>query len=529
MTRIKNRGTPPPPFRTKTAPGVVGSTRPTRRHAKRPGPLNLARAVHTAAVQLRRMVSRGAKQLGPALFRAADVAATVANTLRPAAGKIAGSVLELASLTAEMTEVLQPIDSVTSGGGGILGQLLLDSEFVTQRPLLTNDQQATLRQTFQTLRKDIRRTMRVGSDFPEQVHLVMRELYARHLQRYGEGKALIIGYLGTPPDRGNCEASTKLVVAVFSELGITEADGWTLGVQKYDDHIQPVLYHAEDGLVWNLMAGSLSAEIDAPIYRPEFLLDGFVRGRGMKSPSSVEALRLAAPNVPPRKGVAAPPTARSNSNLSFAPGTGVGVYRDGPTEPETTLQSPYEGDAQEMSERFQRQSEKQTILSRALNAYREHPDDPETCYRVANVFHDFRQYTQALTYARKVEQLQPENRNSKVIILVSLNEMDRHEEALQLATHYADTIGDPVAAKVYRYEMQRALIRIALQPGATVEQLHRARDALTDFLSTWPDGVDYFMQDEKFHWQLDQDNKQYLVAVLAKIQDRLATKSQPPQ
>lgn len=532
----------------------------------------MARAVHTAAVQLQRMVSQGAKQLGPALFRATDAAGAVAKTIRPAAEKIAGSVLELAGLTAEITAILQAIDRATFDDGErheatavltsmldldapsaddaqsankrsvpiaieplpllqdmpaipAMGRLLLGGEFVTQRPLLTNDQQATLRQKFQTLLKDIGRKIRGKSEFSERVHLVMQTLYARQLHAYGAAQALMISYLGTPPGPGNCVASTKLVVAVFSELGITEADGWTLGVQKYLDHIQPVFYHAADGLIWNLMAGSLSAEIDAPIYRPEFLLDGFVRGRGMESPLSAEALRLAVPNVPP--GTGDPTTSSTNSNLDFAPGTGVGVYRDGPAPSATTLQSPYEGDAREMAARLKNQIAAQQPLSRALEAYRRNRNDPAACYDVAAAYEELHQFTQALTYARKVEQLQPENRNSKVIILEALYKMERYDEALQLATRYTNTIGDPGAAKVYQYVMQRVLTKIALQPGASADQLHRARDALEKFLSTWPDGVKYITQDGESQWWIDRGQKRHLIASLTKVEKRLAAMSQP--
>ena len=130
----------------------------------------------------------------------------------------------------------------------------------------------------------------------DRVEWILAELF-RHdaLGAYVRDSSTMARFFDGPDRGGNCEAETKLVVSAIQASGIDLTGEYTLGVQVFDDHVQPVLVDARDRTVVGLVDGRREEKVLAPIFDPAILLHAYVAGLGRAPSVSAEALLLFAP------------------------------------------------------------------------------------------------------------------------------------------------------------------------------------------------------------------------------------------
>lgn len=77
----------------------------------------------------------------------------------------------------------------------------------------------------------------------------------------------------------NCSGQTKLLVALYHDLGLTPPKGWRFGAEEFNDHIRPVLYNESSGelidLVYNKVARYKKSN---PIFTPTGILRAMLDG-----------------------------------------------------------------------------------------------------------------------------------------------------------------------------------------------------------------------------------------------------------
>lgn len=66
----------------------------------------------------------------------------------------------------------------------------------------------------------------------------------------------------------NCVGETYLLMALFQDAGFRPPAGWELGVQFFNDHLRPVLYHPQNVKTFDLVSGAIG-KVEAPVLGPE--------------------------------------------------------------------------------------------------------------------------------------------------------------------------------------------------------------------------------------------------------------------
>lgn len=130
----------------------------------------------------------------------------------------------------------------------------------------------------------------------ERIHRVITELVINdHLSSYTLAISRMSGFLIDDPPGGNCEAETRTIIAALQAARIDLTGDDVLGVQVFDDHIQPVILDRRHQTVWVLLDGTVERTIRAPIYHPSLLSHALLIGRGATPRVRIEELLLAAP------------------------------------------------------------------------------------------------------------------------------------------------------------------------------------------------------------------------------------------
>jgi hypothetical protein len=81
---------------------------------------------------------------------------------------------------------------------------------------------------------------------------------------------------------GNSEAQTKLVISTLIDSKNQLQPPLQLGIQRFSDRIQPVIYDATKNTVYELVSGRTVHGVQGNIYSPELIQYAFVNGRGKK-------------------------------------------------------------------------------------------------------------------------------------------------------------------------------------------------------------------------------------------------------
>lgn len=66
----------------------------------------------------------------------------------------------------------------------------------------------------------------------------------------------------------NCVGETYLLMALFQDAGFRPPAGWQLGVQFFNNHLRPVLYHPQNVKTFDLVTGGIG-QVQAPVLGPE--------------------------------------------------------------------------------------------------------------------------------------------------------------------------------------------------------------------------------------------------------------------
>jgi len=86
---------------------------------------------------------------------------------------------------------------------------------------------------------------------------------------------------------GNCQARGKLTTSFADRRGMGpthQQEDMVLGVQMFSDHIQPVVYHREFGIVWDPWTGQSKTRVIADIYDPAVFFFSFLKKQGQATP-----------------------------------------------------------------------------------------------------------------------------------------------------------------------------------------------------------------------------------------------------
>ncbi|MFO0660752.1 MAG: hypothetical protein U0165_13110 [Polyangiaceae bacterium] len=130
----------------------------------------------------------------------------------------------------------------------------------------------------------------------ERAHRVITELVINdHLSSYELASSKLSGFLVGDSPGGNCEAETRAIIAALQAANIELTGDDVLGVQTFDDHIQPVILDRRHSTVWVLLDGTVEKSIRAPIFHPSLLAHGLLLGRAIEPAVRLEELLLAAP------------------------------------------------------------------------------------------------------------------------------------------------------------------------------------------------------------------------------------------
>ncbi|MBI2083787.1 MAG: hypothetical protein HYT76_09530 [Deltaproteobacteria bacterium] len=268
-----------------------------------------------------------------------------------------------------------------------IGQFTIRTEQVVETELLTKAEKEVELSQWNSLGETYRglAASKKSDDWKGQVQAIMHYNFENYFQHYVRSNALIRQVL--KGFGGNCETSTKMTIAAFYESGIELPEGYILGVQKFRDHMQPVIYSTKYGWMWDLMENQWTQEIRAPIFQVTILYHAFLKSQKVDPKVSEKELLIA----PSNSVDDTPRTARhdaTNSNLLFPQGSGY--YNSGPAPEEAYLKNPY---ATSEGDRFQTPVEdKQGVRQKK----RENQDKLKGVYALGDLRTDWKQYYESL-------------------------------------------------------------------------------------------------------------------------------------
>lgn len=129
----------------------------------------------------------------------------------------------------------------------------------------------------QALSRKIREALQKADQSFEQRLREVRKLAIESsaIRRYRGGQPLFLPMLYG--DGGNCVANTQMMLALLWPHRDLFEPGWKLGIETFPDHVQPVLYSAEQGRVIDLVGGQRKSKIKNAIFHPAVFFEGFLR------------------------------------------------------------------------------------------------------------------------------------------------------------------------------------------------------------------------------------------------------------
>jgi hypothetical protein len=78
---------------------------------------------------------------------------------------------------------------------------------------------------------------------------------------------------------GNCVSNTKLITSAILDGKVPLPEGYELGAQLFNNHVQAVLVDKAHGKVIDLLTGDTWDKAKAPVYKPEMLLQAYLKGK----------------------------------------------------------------------------------------------------------------------------------------------------------------------------------------------------------------------------------------------------------
>ncbi|MBL7685217.1 MAG: hypothetical protein JNK65_04175, partial [Deltaproteobacteria bacterium] len=136
---------------------------------------------------------------------------------------------------------------------------------------------------------------------------------------------------------GNCVAETLLIVQGLRYLGIRFQEPEVLGIEVFDDHVQPVVYNRNTQESWCLLSGEVLSHPKGDIYAPQIVLQGILSDAG-RIPSATEQAFLIAEGSGPRTYAVISTDQRQTMGMWPFPRSGI-RFHEGPV-PEVAVLPP---------------------------------------------------------------------------------------------------------------------------------------------------------------------------------------------
>jgi|GEM_PF-4498809 len=175
-----------------------------------------------------------------------------------------GKEIELALNEANKTK--QPIKN--------LDDLLLRVEGATSGQV-TDETLIELQKRFQTITEAINNKPMSDKDHvTDKIQNVIDEAFRYAIESYilknPQLNELLSGH------GGNCVTRTLLIMSIFEKYQILPKDSeWTIGVEVFINHVEPVLYNKKTGGALHLVKGIYEAQPEEKVYSPGIILRGF--------------------------------------------------------------------------------------------------------------------------------------------------------------------------------------------------------------------------------------------------------------
>jgi len=163
----------------------------------------------------------------------------------------------------------------------------------------------------------LQQSLSLQKDFESKINHIRKYLFGRYLSKYDCRQAKLDRLL--QGHGGNCEAQTKLMIHIIESLNLSFPRESILGVQQFQDHVQPVIYNTKTKEVWDLISGQRTTQIKAPIYAPPVLLHAYVVGQNISPVISIKELLIIDSKA---EQECCSTDYRSNSSLQFVGGRG---------------------------------------------------------------------------------------------------------------------------------------------------------------------------------------------------------------
>lgn len=287
---------------------------------------------------------------------------------------------------------------------------MLDHELATAKGM-TRERAQVVRFAFHKLIQDIGLSLPDWADFFNSVHGIMGGLFSGCMRDYTQGQGLMANML--LGGGGNCQANTKLTVAVLSHFGWSQHGPWQLGVQVFSDHVQPVYYNGQTREVWNLLANKVERTIKAPIFDPRILAYAFLeQNNAVPDGITPEKLRLATGAIKAPSPSKPPPNRlqEMNSNLSWSMGSGVYSYSPNPER--ARLTSPYgselSGPIGELRAADQKRVEYEEKLAAAMQEFNKDPNNDGLGHHIAHYLETLGRRGEAISMLEKMIRISPD-------------------------------------------------------------------------------------------------------------------------
>jgi hypothetical protein len=252
---------------------------------------------------------------------------------------------QLQKLTGEAQDVLK-LWKYDHKSPAELGQFILD---VDGAPHCTEDNGEKELQLGKQWRSELekwRHSLPKTGDAETQIDALIDKLYDEHFLNYARDFPGLTDFLEEDQDAGNCVAQTKLILGALAASGIKLSPQQVLGIQIYEDHLQPVIYDYEKQELWVLTTGLRTKRIEGPVYHTALFYHAFLKAQGADSPVTEDELLILEATHPRRLKPAMPELAsgvleRVFRNQGFAfPKTGV-YFEDGHVPERAVLARPF--------------------------------------------------------------------------------------------------------------------------------------------------------------------------------------------
>ncbi|MES2854743.1 MAG: hypothetical protein V4692_02715, partial [Bdellovibrionota bacterium] len=91
--------------------------------------------------------------------------------------------------------------------------------------------------------------------------------------------------------RTSCESRTLFFIAVINDAGIDLGESYRLGVERFSDHVEPVIYSQKNREFFQLVAGANLEQNQSDIFEPEYLSWTYLNSVGKASEGELTFLR----------------------------------------------------------------------------------------------------------------------------------------------------------------------------------------------------------------------------------------------